>query len=400
MELMVIAGASFPAGVLELGDVARRHGFMPLYLDHEHHAARIEKGLPSLRFAVGLPEDVSQQSGLFLPMLESWVSEARKVSPRSKLRCDREAAFISRSKLKLSLKLAQAGVASVERSQVETLEQALEAAGKYGYPAVLRGDTGYSGRGVWIADSPAQLQTYWRMLFEERATADFVEMRNIMDSTDVKVVVEPWLGGDEWSIDCITGPAGVQLIRVCQKATAIVAGRPISLGYHLIASTDLLAELRRVVPSWISAIFHSDTISFACFDVRRHPNGQLVPLDFAARLGGDNIPLLVRRASLNGNPYAAALDSVLAADPSRMASVQTSFAIIHAFAITPGIFSGISLSLPAEIIDIRPRGFRIERGRRNAVFRRVGTVLTQFQSNAAFVDACRRAAEWIHVQCD
>jgi hypothetical protein len=83
-----------------------------------------------------------------------------------------------------------------------------------------------------------------------------------------------------------------------------------------------------------------------------------------------------------------------------MGSVQAGFAIIHAFANKPGIFGGITLGQSAEVIDIKPSGFRVESQERASTFRRVGTVLTQFATESEFLDACENATDWIHVDFD
>ena len=41
----VIAGASFPCGASELGEVASRHGFSPIFIDHPRNAASMDAGL-------------------------------------------------------------------------------------------------------------------------------------------------------------------------------------------------------------------------------------------------------------------------------------------------------------------------------------------------------------------
>ena len=325
------------------------------------------------------------------------MSEGRKLPECGELRFDKRAASISRSKHALSTTLAEAGISHVPRYRVGSIEEAIQRASTCGYPVILRADSGYSGRGVWVANSADDLRAFWAWQPNERANADFVEMRSVLDADDDLLIIEPWLAGDEWSIDCVVGPAGTYLIRACEKVTAIVGGRPVTLGYRLTDSVDLWAELRQTVERWTRILFLAGQVSFACFDIRRHPNGNLVPLDFGVRLGGDRIPLLVRRAGLNGNPYAAALDSALAADPGRMASVQAGVAIIHAFANKPGTFGGITLSQPAEVIDIKPSGFRVESQGRASIFRRVGTILTRFETESAFSDACKNTADWIHV---
>jgi hypothetical protein len=299
--------------------------------------------------------------------------------------------------LNLSTTLAELSIPSVQRRRVATAEEAVRAASEYGYPAVLRADTGYSGRGVWIADSPDDVRKCWEKQSVERAGADYAEMQTFLGATDGEMLVEPWLAGDEWSLDCIVGPAGMSLIRVCQKITTSVGCRPFTLGYRLTDSADLWAELQQVVTQWTCALFQRRTVTFACFDIRRDSSGQLVPLDFGVRLGSDRIPLLVRRACVSGNPYAGALDSTLAADPRRMMPVMAGYSIVHAFADQPGTFDHLTLSRAGEVIDSRPTGFKVERQGKSPVFRRVGTVLAHFSTYYQFQAACLSAGEWIRV---
>ncbi len=394
---LVIAGASFPCGVGELGRVASRHGYHPAYIDHPHNAAATDAGLSPLRFERGLPADIVARDGLLLPLLESWVSEGRRLPERGGLRFDAGAAALSRSKHALSAALEGAGVACVPRRRVESVEDALVAASSCGYPAVLRADSGYSGRGVWVAGSPDDLRLAWARQRDERAGTDFSEMRSVLDAGDDVLVLEPWLAGDEWSIDCVVGPAGALLVRACEKVTEMVAGRPVTLGYRLTDSPDLWAELRRAVGRWVPVLFRAGVVSFACFDIRRDANGDLVPLDFGVRLGGDSIPLLVRRAGEGINPYAAALDAALAGDPSRMASLPAGPALVHAFALHPGTFAGLAVIGDGEAISTRPPGFVVEQQDGVPIHRRVGTVLASFGTRDEFCHACRASSEWIRV---
>jgi len=391
-----IAGASFPCGVGELGQIACQHGFTPIYMDHPRNAATTDAGLSPLRFEAGLPEDAALRSGLFLPLLESWVSEGMKLPERASLRFDKRAATISRSKKSLSAVLANAGVTHVPRYPVGTVEESLLAALECGYPTVLRSDTGYSGRGIWVAQSANELGTFWASQSKEREGTDYVEMRSVLDSNDDVLIIEPWLPGEEWSIDCVVGPAGAYLIRVCEKATAIMAGKPVTLGYRIVDAVDLLDEMRQAAQRWCRAIFHGDVVSFACFDIRRHSNGDLVPLDFGVRLGGDCIPYLVRRAGQSRNAYAAALDAALAGDSSRMVSLPAGYALIHAFARQPGILAGLAVVGDGEVINSKPLGFVVPQTG-VPVQRRVGSVLRCFDTCDEFRHACRSSSEWIRV---
>jgi hypothetical protein len=394
---IIIAGTSFPCGVQDLGNVALRHGLTPTFIDHPHNAAATDTALTTLRLETRLPDDVALPAGLFLPLLESWVSEGRRLPDHAMLRFDKRAATISRSKQALSATLAEAGLSHVCRFRVGTVEEALRVASECGYPAVLRLDTGYSGRGIWVADSANDLRDFWERQSRERTSVDCEEMRSVLDVDTDEPIVEPWLAGVEWSIDCVVRPAGVFLIRVCEKVTSVVAGRPVTLGYRITDTPDLLRELRQAVEGWCRVIFQAGLVSFACFDIRRHPNGDLVPLDFGVRLGGDSIPLLVRHAGQSRNPYSAALDAALTNDPRRICPMRAGPALVHAFAQKSGTFSGLAVLGQGEVIHSRPVGFVISNTEGIPVHRRVGTVLSHFPSCEEFYSACHSSSDWIQV---
>ncbi len=396
---MIVAGASFPCGVSEFGSVALKHGFTPTFMDHPHNAATTDAGLFPLRFESKLPEDVALLTGIFLPLLESWVSEGRKLPERAKLRFDKRAATISRSKQALSATLADAGITHVPRFSVTTVDEALIAAFECGYPAVLRSDTGYSGHGIWIADSANELRSCWALQMKEIEGEKFAEMRSVLDTDDDVNIVEPWLPGEEWSLDCIVGPAGTYLIRVCEKVTTTLEGKPVTLGYRIVDEVELLDEVRQAAQRWCRAIFHGDVVSFACFDIRRHSNGCLVPIDFGVRLGGDCIPVLVRRAGQGRNPYTAALDAALTqtGDPCRLVSLSAGPAIVHAFARQPGTFNSLAVVGNGEVIDSRLLGFVVKQVEGMPVHRRVGTVLRYFSTHDEFRHACQTSSDWIQV---
>ncbi len=103
---------------------------------------------------------------------------------------------------------------------------------------------------------------------------------------------------------------------------------------------------------------------------------------------------------MHRNPYAAALDAALAEDPSLMVDVQSGYAIIHALTQETGSFDGITLHQPGEIINSRPRGFRLEGKGESRTVRRVGTVLCHFTSETMFVEACKKTSEWITITLD
>ena len=393
----LISGASFPCGASELADVARMHGLAPMFLDHHTNKFSSGDGSSPPILCDTVPDDLATHRGIFLPLLESWVSAGIRLPECHPLRFDRRAASISRSKARLSAILEDEGVCCVQRHRVCTLEQALRAASSCGYPVVLRADTGYSGRGVWVAESADELGSFWLCQSAERSGSDFTEMRFVTKIHTDNIVIEPWLRGREWSVDCVVGPAGTFLIRVCEKATKIVFGRPVTLGYRLTTDTTLFAEMSEAARKWCSILFRAKVVSFACFDIRRHPSGDLVPLDFGVRLGGDCIPHLVRHAGQGRNPYAAALDAGLAGDSSRMFLQETGHALVHAYARRAGVYRGLRVLGQGVIVNCRESGFVIDQRPGVPVHRRVATVRSQFDSQQDFDTACASSSEWLRV---
>lgn len=394
---MVLAGASFPCGVANLGEVANQHGFNPVFIDHLHNASSIDAGVSPIRLEANIPIDIVDHDGRLLPLLESWVTEGCRLSEGAGLQFDKRAASISHSKFGLSKILAEEGIEHVARFVVETIEQCYDRAGILGYPVVLRADSGYSGRGVWIANSEDELRSLWSLQVAERASSDFAEMRSFLGFNNDVLIVEPWLGDEEWSVDCIVGPAGANVIRVCEKVSICIAGRPVTLGYRLIDQDDLFVEMRESVDRWLRALFTKDALSFACFDVRRNANDLLVPLDFGARLGSDGIPMLIRRVGGTRNPYAAALDAALASDWSLLASLEGGNAIVHAFARQVGTFAGMRVEGAGEVINCKNAGFNITADEGWPVLRKVGSVLKHYSSYKEFCVDCRNSSEWIRI---
>ena len=394
---IIIAGTSFPCGVRELGETALRLGFKPLYIDHPQNAASMNDSLSPQRFEKGLPKDITNRKGLFLPLLESWVTEGARLTENSRLKFDIKAAKISRSKLTVSTILANAGVSHVPRYPVDTLDEALSTVTKIGYPIVLRSDSGYSGRGIWIANSAAEFQTIWKMRSKEKRGEAYLKMSSILNTNENVNIIEPWLPGEEWSVDCVVCPKGIFLIRVCEKATSVIAGRPVTLGYRITDSVEILREVQEFVRRWCHLIFGSALLSFACFDIRRHPCGDLVPLDFGVRLGGDCIPLLVRHAGQNKNPYAGAFDAALAGNTRWIYPLKSGPSLVHAFAQKSGTFASLIALGHGKIINSKPFGFVIEQVNRRRVYCRVGTVLTHFATRKKFKEACHTSSEWIRV---
>jgi len=391
---LIIAGASFPFGAFDLGTIAGEHGFAPVFLEHAKFASLVEDRLPNLLLCEQIPTGLLNQPGILVPVLESWVSEGAKLKNHDGLAFDHHAAVTSRSKVALSDALTHAGLPSVQRRTVETKTDALDAATAMGYPVILRQDAGYSGRGVWKADSPDELAVVWQSSISNKDSDDIREMSRVLACQESALVIEPYLEGQEWSIDLVVSESAVMMIRATEKAIWIVDGCPTCVGYRVVSNEEILVELTANAQAWARALFQRATVSFGCFDIRRNRAGEMIPIDFGARLGGGEVPRFVRAASLGGNPYAAALDATLAIDPSKMQTLRAGASIVHAYAEPDTVFHSISVDRLHRVLNTRQSGFRVGQSRS----RRVATLMIQFDSSDEFFDACENQSDWLNLE--
>jgi hypothetical protein len=391
---LVLAGVSFPCGADDIGGVARSHGFQPIYLEHPRFASSTEQLHQHIEFCDRIPEQLIKNDGFMLPLLESWVSEGAKLATQDALQFDVCAANVSRSKCRLSAVLEDAGLDFVPRRMVCDSQSSMQVANEMGYPVVLRTDTGYSGRGVWVVKNPREMQSRWELSQLIFKGEYFLEMSRVLGRDALIQVVEPYFEGDEWSVDFIVSQEAILLIRVTEKHTVLIDGSPLCVGYRLIDCFDTFAELTQVVSRWARALFKSRYIYFGCFDVRRNRAGKLIPLDFGARLGSDQIPRLVRVASEGRNPYAAALDAALSRKPSMIQKLREGTSLIHVFAKPNSVFSGLKLPNSYQLISSRTPGYITDGTGRN----RIASVLAQFKSSSEFFDACNETDRWIRTK--
>lgn len=387
----VFAGVSFPCEASEIARVAIRHGYTPVYLEHRKFASLIEQPLESVELCDRVPDPVLTSDGLFLPFLESWVTEGIKFSPNNRLLFDVDAAKVSRSKLRLASTLAHAGCISVPRLVVNDLESALQIASQLGYPVILRSDTGYSGRDVWVARTATELTAKWSLSQILHEQNDFREMLRVLGTRDSVHIVEPFYEGQEWSVDFIISPDFLSVIRIAEKSTAFPNGIPLCLGYRLTDCETTTRELTESVTEWARAIFSHTTTSFGCFDIRRNNEGQLAALDFATRLGGNLVPRLVRTASTDRNPYAAALDAALSKDPTQKQTLRAGASLIHVYGRPNSTFTGMPATLHGETVDSKPLSHVASANGRD----RVASAMTHFDTYSEFMKASSNANDWI-----
>ena len=386
---LVLAGASFPCGVADLALVGRKHGFRPVLLEHPHNQNTLDGDATTCEWSDEVPTAVADCSGVFLPLLESWVSAGLRLPPGSPLRFDRQAAAISRSKLALSATLQSARLPSIPRMAVHSAEDALRAGRMLGDRMILRPDSGYSGRNVCCINDLGQLPACWDRYSAIDSGPAACDMRAVLDICSSQAVLEPWIEGAEWSVDCSINADAVFIIRLCEKVVALIDSTPVTIGYRINADLDVLARFRMAAEQWCSSLFRDpQRLGFACFDIRETGFGELVPVDFGTRLGGDYVPMLTRHSSPSRNPYAAALDAGLAQDDRLLAPLTHGCAVMHVYAKQSGSLLELNPAAEHTVLQANPAGgyIRAEPGNTKAL--RVATMMGHFETYAQFADAC------------
>jgi hypothetical protein len=388
----VLAGASFPCGVADLAQVARKHGFLPVLLEHPHNRRTLDKEAAACEWGVEVPSALAECSGVFLPLLESWVSAGLRLPPRSPLRFDRQAAAISRSKLALSATLQSAGLPNVPRMAVHCAQDALRAGRTMGGRMILRPDSGYSGRNVSYVGDPGELLSCWDRYCEVTSSPAAHEMRAVLDICSSQPVLEPWIEGAEWSVDCSINGDAVFILRLCDKVVALVDGTPVTIGYRINTDADVLARFQMATQRWCDSLFQDPRrLGFACFDIREKASGDLVPVDFGTRLGGDYVPMLTRYASPSRNPYAAALDAALAQDARLLAPLTHGCAVMHVYARQSGSLLEFNPATEHTVLQASPTGSQLRAERGNPKALRLATTMGHFETHKHFADTCLQA---------
>jgi biotin carboxylase len=192
-----------------------------------------------------------------------------------------------RDKHQTRILLDAAGLPQPRSSAVNTLDEALQAAERVGYPAIIK-PRAYGGSfGVVRVDSPAELAD--RFAF----TRDTTDPAG--PSYDVPVLVEEYVEGPEISVDSVVIGGRVTPLFVAHK----VIGYPPyfeEIGHYVDAADPMLdsPELTRLLSDIHGALGFTHGVTHAEFKLTA-TGPRLIEVN--ARAGGDLIPYLGMRAT-------------------------------------------------------------------------------------------------------
>jgi biotin carboxylase len=268
-----------------------------------------------------------------------------------------------RDKAQTRAALDAAGVPQPRSVPVRTLDEAVAAAERVGYPAILKPRGLGASLGVVRVDDPGQLRA--RFAF----TRDTVAPDPVAYRTDQPVLVEECVLGEEISIDSVVRDGRVTPLFVARK----VVGYPPyaeEIGHFVDAADPLLADpvLVAAVQDTHSALGFRDGCTHTEFMLTA-TGPQLIEVN--GRLGGDMIPYLGMLAT-GIDPGLAAADAACGHRPDltptrgRVAAIrffyverdETTIASI-AFdraALPAAIERAVPVAAPGAVVSPPPKG--------------------------------------------
>lgn len=268
-----------------------------------------------------------------------------------------------RDKAQTRVTLAEAGVPQPRSVKVSTLDEALAAAERVGYPAVLKPRGLGASLGVVRVDDPDQLREMFAFTRDTRAPDPVVY------ASDHPVLVEQCVTGEEVSIDSVVQDGKVTPLFLARK----VVGYPPyaeEVGHYVDADDPLLTD-----PTF-TAILQDTHTALGFQDGWTHTEYMLTGtgpmlIEVNGRLGGDMIPYLGMLATgLDPGLLAAAaacgLDLDVRPTRRRVAGIRfcyvdrddTTISEIHfdPAALPATVDRAVTIAQPGAVVSPPPKG--------------------------------------------
>ena len=268
MNRVVLAGAAAIENVERLSALLQNKGLEFTLLEN----STMYSSIPSHHQEYVVQSESFNYTGeTFIPLNEYWISIAKDCGVNN---LTDEAINASRSKLFLSTVLKLRNIPCVNRYCIDDPKATFPE--RY----IARPDTGYSGYGVF---SYKDMGPFDRNRVIQAVTSEVKpSMTTVMATPEIRVVVEEYLEGDEFSADIFIQKGDIKILRIFYKSINWINGKPVCDSYVSIPQT---AQIKQAIHSWCKAIFSKNCISFAQFDFIAN-NNQLIPVDFSCRIGG------------------------------------------------------------------------------------------------------------------
>ena len=264
----VVAGASGIEDIPQFLAVAKHAGMDTLLVENAKMLAHIPVSHRSLIRCV---EDIPAIRAPVIPLNEFWVSRAIRAGVTN---IALNALHASRSKHSLSARLTACGLHALPRRYLEDISA------PYPERYLARLDAGYSGYGI--------VRNVEAGRFDPAAIARMVRgdfslaMRAVLDEDAVRVVVEDYLEGEEYSADVFVRHGRTVVLRLFRKIIVWTGGRPMCDSYIVMPQDPVLCS---TLHDWCAALFSADCTSFGQFDFIV-TGRRAILLDFSCRIGG------------------------------------------------------------------------------------------------------------------
>lgn len=294
MEKLVIAGACSVFGLSDIKASFFQLGFDVSFVDAPFMAGIKIHEYPEteeILYTAELPETVT-----VIPLSEYWISYCKN---HGCCRISKDALESSRSKEYFYdfLKKHGFGFPEIYESS-EAAEKALD----QGKRIIIKPVGLHSGYGIEILDKSGKdkLPEYIR-----QAAGIKNRTLRLMEIENKGVMLTEAVEGPEYSADCFFFQGRVTIVRICRKLITVINDKPCCAAYKLLSPwEDEYKKFESLLIKWTSAAFNGKDISYAQYDFIDSPDGRIVPVDFACRVGGGISDLLIESGK---NPYALAV---------------------------------------------------------------------------------------------
>ncbi|TYC51394.1 hypothetical protein ETQ85_24530 [Zoogloea oleivorans] len=264
----VIAGASSIEDIPQFVEVTKQAGIAVLLLEN----ATMSEYIPAPhRTLVSCSENLPDSSAPVIPLNEFWVSRAIRAGVAN---ISPDALHASRSKHYLSTRLTASGLHSLQRRYLEDITA------PYPNHYLARLDAAYSGYGI-VRHVEAGHFDPIAIARAVREDASCI-MLSVLDNEAVRVVVEDYLDGDEYSVDVFVRQGQPAVLRLFRKIIVWIHGRPVCDSYIAVPHDPALCK---TIYEWCSTLYSAGCTSFGQFDFIVI-KGQAYALDFSCRIGG------------------------------------------------------------------------------------------------------------------
>ncbi|MFC4584826.1 ATP-grasp domain-containing protein [Sphaerisporangium corydalis] len=263
--------------------------------------------------------------------------------------------------------LEAAGVRQPISIGVSSLDEALAAADKIGYPVVLKPRGLAGSMGVKLAAGPAEAESAY-------AAATAITYPGV-PVFEVSVLVEEYVGGPEISVDAVFHDGECVPLALARKQVGFApffeeTGHVVDAADPLLSDPDVVGALRR---AHAALGFHTGVTHT---EFKLGPDGWCL-LEVNARVGGDMIPYLGHLATGVDIAMAAAdvaagrrpdtafrhhkVATVTFLYPEHDTEVET--VTVHEHRYAPHVHSATALAGPGAVLRLPPRGYISRYGR-------------------------------------